>query len=220
LGVQRSAFRFAAYGIREDDPQETIYPPGKLQSFQIFPFDMVAAAGDVIQNVRSSLDHLANHLVLVNGQRPTKNTCFPISENFDTYEREKGKKVKGMRADAKEAIDRVKPYGGGNEFLWKLHELNNIDKHRLLFTVRRDVMYTGDWINHPFGGSYNSFLMKTGDPHFVGVFNGEAEDQIQFQSDETLTEPQVSHGDALLPFLHRLVSFIEDVILSFEPRLA
>ena len=40
-----------------------------------------------------------------------------------------------MRKDAVDAIDAIKPYKGGNDTLWRLHGLNNIDKHRLLITV-------------------------------------------------------------------------------------
>src|SRR5438132_5583994 len=33
------------------------------------------------------------------------------------------------------AIDALRPYKGGNDVLWQLHELNNVDKHRLILTV-------------------------------------------------------------------------------------
>jgi hypothetical protein len=40
-----------------------------------------------------------------------------------------------MSSAAIAAIDAVQPYGGRNDVLWHLHELNNIDKHRLILTV-------------------------------------------------------------------------------------
>ena len=40
--------------------------------------------------------------------------------------------MEGMR---KQAIDAVKPYKGGNDSLWRLHQLNLADKHRFLITV-------------------------------------------------------------------------------------
>jgi hypothetical protein len=40
-----------------------------------------------------------------------------------------------MTQAAIDAIDATKPYKGGNDCLWRLNQLNNIDKHRLLITV-------------------------------------------------------------------------------------
>lgn len=37
-----------------------------------------------------------------------------------------------MPPSAQKIVTDLKPYKGGNKTLWKLHELNRIDKHRLL----------------------------------------------------------------------------------------
>lgn len=43
--------------------------------------------------------------------------------------------MNGARQETFEAIDALKPYKGGNDPLWMLYRLNNIEKHRLLITV-------------------------------------------------------------------------------------
>src|SRR5216683_4202653 len=101
-------------------------------------FDVVAISGDIIHNLRSALDHLAHQLVFVGSPHLTTSTIsrnigFPIAESMAKYEAIKVGKVEGMRPEAKEAIDRLKPYKGGNDPLWRVHELDNIDKHRALF---------------------------------------------------------------------------------------
>ena len=52
-----------------------------------------------------------------------------------------------MTQQAVAAIDALKPYKGGNDVLWQLHELNNVDKHRLILTVGSAVRSTdlGDY---------------------------------------------------------------------------
>ena len=125
-----------------------------------------------------------------------------------------------MRADAKEAIDALKPYGGGNDFLWRLHDLNNIDKHRLLFTVDPNTIFQADWINYPWGPESNTFLMKASLPHFAGVFHRETENQIQLEIGKALSEPKVLESDALLPSLHQLVNVVEGLVFSLKPLLA
>jgi len=102
-------------------------------------------AGEAIQNMRSALDHLAWHLVEIGCAKQSitlnkterKQIGFPI---IDTdipaqYEASRKAKVKGMTQAAIDAIDATKPYKGGNDLLWRLNQLNNIDKHRLLITV-------------------------------------------------------------------------------------
>jgi hypothetical protein len=94
-------------------------------------------AGEVLQSLRSALDHLAYQLVLVGtGQSgPFNYVYFPIFDSAAKYKAGKLGQIKGMRQDAIDAIDAIKPYKGGNDTLWRLHKLNIVDKHRLLVTV-------------------------------------------------------------------------------------
>ena len=102
-------------------------------------------AGDALHNMRSALDYLAWDLVeigsLAQGITLTaterKRIGFPIvdTESPTQYETSRKRKVKGMTQAAIDAIDATKPYKGGNDVLWRLNQLNNIDKHRLLIAV-------------------------------------------------------------------------------------
>ena len=119
--------------------------------FRTLSFSAVSIAGDVVQNLRTALDHLANQLVWAgSGDPPSRRVEFPIAKDSGTYEREKARKVEGMCPKAIKAIDALKPYKDGNDLLWKIHELNNIDKHRALFTVDSDCVMLDDWLP-PFG---------------------------------------------------------------------
>src|SRR5258705_31662 len=44
-------------------------------------------------------------------------------------------KIKGVNQAGVAIFDATKPYKGGDDRLWALHRLNNIDKHRLLLTA-------------------------------------------------------------------------------------
>src|SRR5947209_832360 len=81
------------------DPKTGGTESREMRTVRELPFDAIAAAGDIIQNLRSALDHLANQLVLVAENEPTRRTCFPIADSFSTYEKEKGRKVNGMRPE-------------------------------------------------------------------------------------------------------------------------
>jgi len=47
----------------------------------VLPFDALAAAGDIVHNLRSALDHLAFQLVLAGGHTPTTETAFPVGKS-------------------------------------------------------------------------------------------------------------------------------------------
>jgi hypothetical protein len=61
---------------------------------------------------------------------------FPIGEDRDQYQKERGRKVRGLRQNAIDGIDALEPYKGGRGHqLWMLNKLDNTDKHRLLLTA-------------------------------------------------------------------------------------
>ena len=78
------------------------------------PEEIALITGDVIQNLRSSLDHLTYKLFTVGPGNGTDghHIYFPIADNFAQYERDKGRKTEGLDQGAKDLIDAVKPYKG------------------------------------------------------------------------------------------------------------
>jgi hypothetical protein len=182
------------------------------------PFNVLPTAGDVVHNLRSALDYLAYQLVRFgSGKEPSRRVEFPIAKDKAAYESDSPRKVEGMRPEAIEAIDRLKPYKGGNETLWRIHELDNIDKHRSLFTVAHDYLFSADWL--PPVAPDRTFLMRASEPHFSGVFDTEVEKEIQLELDKAITNPEVAKSNALLPTLRQLVYSVEDLVAKFVPFL-
>jgi hypothetical protein len=103
------------------------------------PVHLAIIAGDVIQNLRSALDHLVYQLFLV-GTKGTKglgrHVSFFIAADAARYQSGLRGTLQGVRPEAIDALSAIEPYcGGKGHQLWVLQELNNIDKHRLLVTV-------------------------------------------------------------------------------------
>lgn len=198
----------------------------ELGEHQIWDFDFLAAAGDVVHNLRSALDHLAYQLVWAgSGEEPSRRIYFPIAKDAAAYEGEKARKVEGMCPKAIKAIDALKPYKGGNDTLWRIHELDNIDKHRQLFTYSRDCMLIADWLVEyaeigP-AGYPGPFNLKARNPQFssIGNFDSEVEKNMDFEIDEAISKSHVFSTNAILPTLHQLVDFTWNLILTFEPFL-
>lgn len=94
------------------------------------PEDWSYIAGDIVHNLRASLDYLVTSLVEVNGNSASKSNCFPIDNSLEDYQRNSPKKLIGLNADAVEFINSLKPYKNGEDILWRLHKLDIQDKHR------------------------------------------------------------------------------------------
>lgn len=93
--------------------------------------------GDVLHNLRSALDLLYCQLLTANGVTPRGSDWFPIHDTqllFDKGSAPVIKKRAGRRA-FEIFRDSIKPYRGGNNALWCLHQLDIIGKHRLLLVV-------------------------------------------------------------------------------------
>lgn len=116
--------------------------------------------GDVLHNLRGSLDHLAYALAAQHTKVMTediaKRSEFPIigderNEGIAAVEQRYGndfaRKVKGIAPHAQAIIKSLQPYHAGKNFardnLWRLHELSNIDKHRLLLIVAASNVAAG-----------------------------------------------------------------------------
>jgi hypothetical protein len=194
-----------------------------LSMYTVLPFDVLPAAGDVIHNLRSALDHLANQLVLANGSQPSLRTEFPIAKDFRTYKTEKRAKVKGMSKRAKAAIDALKPYKGGNDALWRLHDLDNIDKHRSLFTLFSNCLFAADWLPSEY-----PYMLKTDSPHFSGIVGDDTEsgivaddteNDVKLVVDKATSDLQITDSGPLLPTLHQMVDLVNNLVLAFKPLL-
>jgi hypothetical protein len=96
------------------------------------PSEILVLVGDAIHNLMSALDHLAYQLEIANHRTPGKSTYFPIYRDLDAFKNDRGQREVLFGITATERIDGLQPYKGGDEALWRLHELDIIDKHRLL----------------------------------------------------------------------------------------
>jgi hypothetical protein len=103
------------------------------------PESIALSFGDFLHNLRSALDHLARMMVQENGGLPVDGpggTTFPVVSRAKPGLLDiKG----GVSMPRREILQRVQPFHLGSEYeqhpLWKLNELNNIDKHRVLHVV-------------------------------------------------------------------------------------
>ncbi len=105
-----------------------------VRELPAIPPTVALIAGDVLHNLHAALDYIAYGLIPAADRPNARNNKFPIAHSAKDFPSLVGKLVPGLGNFAMEALWRLRPYKGGNEYLWHLHRLNNIDKHRLLLT--------------------------------------------------------------------------------------
>ncbi len=123
-------------GVKIDaETGQRIYYVSKVDSI---PDPLEAIAADIIQNLRTPLDHIAYQLVLDarGGTKPDWKVYYPISKTASDYHATRKGQIKGVRQEVIDAIAATEPYEGGKgHALWQLNELNKPDKHELLIAA-------------------------------------------------------------------------------------
>lgn len=237
----RRFFETSPYKVgtrRDPQTRKLIY---YITSVEPSPDCLPLIAGDTIQNLMSTLDHLAYQIVCNDtGDSPPnpKWIYFPIADDVAKYEATKRGKIQGARQETIDAFDVLKPYKGGNDQLWILYRLNNIEKHRLLITVGSmfqsldlgahiSTMMKKAFPNLPDFPSMSAFFkpadvlfpLKAGDELFIDGPDAEVNEKMQFRFNVALNEPGIVEGKPLLETLHQFTALVEGIVGALTPRL-
>jgi hypothetical protein len=193
-----------------------------------------AIVGDATHNLRSSLDLMMNELVVAAGNRPHRLTQFPMGEEIKELKPSFLAKIKGAGSKAERLIKRLKPYDGGSELgsaLWRLHEIDIRDKHRLLVPVgaaHRDMTVRFPIKPAAFPDiEFPPITMRPADRQFPLKDGAEIYREplvMAVESNPKVTveiafgEGQIFEGEAVFPTLTQLVELTERVVHIFERR--
>jgi len=99
------------------------------------PHRWAASVGDILNNLRSALDHMVYALSVAHYKKippPNAKKCqFPIA---NTKEKWKGvkRRIEGVSIEAARVIEAEQPYNRGDTPLARLHRLSNRDKHTVI----------------------------------------------------------------------------------------
>ena len=196
------------------------------------PDHVTAIAADVIQNLRSALDHIAYQLVLDarGGTRPDWTVYYPISSSAAYYPATRGGKIKGVRQEVIDAIDATEPYKGGKgHALWQLNELNKPDKHELLVgagsffdSVDISGIFTTMFRKHPKFANITApplllrsadklLTLKIGDELYSEPIETEVNEHIRFTFDISFQAPGIVDSEPAIKTMHDLANLVGDI---------
>jgi hypothetical protein len=207
------------------------------------PVSLSLIIGDVLQNLRSALDHLAYALVAkaIAPDLPNKYLTFPIMDTAKQYMAPEGRgKIERAGNEAMKRIDALKPYKGGNDLLWQLSRLNILDKHRLLLTTtsrykhrrvtlddyarmalqnpkafKSGIFSLVKWTN--FGGPAEP--LKVGDILYVKPAILNLKKEMEFTLEVAFNEPEILECKSVLETLYEMFKLVEGIIPRFADLL-
>lgn len=107
-----------------------------------FPLAFSAEYGAYLNSVRSSLDILAVALGERFGVARLDKVYFPVAKSaaaFASSDFQRKELIRALPSRERAILDLFKPYHGGNDDLWRLHELDIRRKHHRLLTVESSV---------------------------------------------------------------------------------
>lgn len=190
--------------------------------------------GDAVHNLRSALDLLYRRLVEVNRKRPSESDAFPIFKSRTKAKPGLGQVEGRIGKTAARIVGSLKPYPGGNEGLWRLRELDVIDKHRLLLPVwatgavvlrYRDIV---PWQKEPI--IFPPLVIRE-DPREclqddsllytfpVGQEMSETHEEPEFRIEIALNEPPIVQCEPLIPTLNDLAGLVSEIVELFASHI-
>jgi hypothetical protein len=131
----------------------------RVKRMAAVPECIALIAGDAAHNVRSALDHFAWAAVSP-GERG-RQTYFPVWSSSPApppakWRKQVSQQMNGATAELIEAVQKLEAWETGRDsLLWVIHELDRVDKHRLLLPVA--VAFTGIGLD---GDSYELTVVK------------------------------------------------------------
>jgi hypothetical protein len=223
-------------GFKGRNPYRTVVDGDSEPAIKIFRLRIVEAIpvhwsgyiGDIIHNLRSSLDTLASALVRQGGfdsEQVMQETYFPIHWQASDLRKKERTLAFFERAGpvTKKLICRLQPYRRGKgHALWRLDQLDIIDKHRAIVPVGAnlaDVRFAVAQEPTTFKSALpmvSKYPLKEGDELYRAVFH-----QPQFHAHSNFVfevvfgEGKIVDGEPVLPTLAQLIDFVERVLRIF-----
>jgi hypothetical protein len=223
----------ATTAFMSGNPHSYFVAPGRMRgehivryrSEQEVPTHLALIAGDCLQNLRSSLDHL------VYAFWHSDEAQFPIMPSASAFRSRGLSQIAGTSVEFKAVVTALQPYqpgqGGKNNLLWWLRELSNADKHRALHIGQESLL--GSRIKSMYGRACRVVYRS---PLFLGrlkdgmelcrlriVPTGPGPDvnvQLELVTAVCFNEFGPGRGQIVLDVLSKIHGYVESILPSFE----
>jgi hypothetical protein len=212
--------------VVDQDPQSGNYIL-KFGSVKSLPPDIPTIIGDAIHNMSSALDLIIGDIVWEKLRERPKRLTFPVlklrSELIGIIKHGKIHEADSSLCDL--IADVIKPYEGGNDPLLALHELDIIDKHRLVIPVIQATELNGVDFHDDNGNEFcgTGFSVDRAG-HIFNAIETSAKihiDNYGQPSFEVLFDQGLPlEGEPIIPTLHQFAQLVTNIVEIFEKHYA
>jgi hypothetical protein len=214
--------------------EEVIYPERGEVEYKVFldrPLDIeiVGLMHNAVHDLRSALDYLACCEARRNGHSNVSQTYFPFGKTKDIFESpEVQRKVKKLSAEAITCINALKPYKGGNDLLYAIHELDLAEKHTKLLPVGIVTPAMGLNLSLP-GAGQRGIPIRLMYPRWENLHEGmvlisgeigtNPKGEFRLSLNVAFAEADGVKGQPVVVTLNQMASLVSDIIETFERNL-
>jgi hypothetical protein len=206
----------------------------KIRLIKQPPVMVGVACGEILYGLRSALDHLVTATATKRGIVIIEKTGFPIEETREKFEvalrnRKIAERFPALAAVLKE----LKPYKGGgyDGFLWWLHWLNGVEKHKIIVPmVGTHVGFKFDLVLKALPGFDASrdlvlkapktwnYLDKEPITVFVHPLHTEIQGEMDLDFNVTFRDVDTPHPWGMVDTLQKFVDLTRAIVAIFEER--
>jgi hypothetical protein len=179
--------------------------------------------GAYINAIRSSLDILVTALAYRYSIPQPNKAYFPVGRSLAEIDagKSKGAKfVKALPTPERTRIEALKPYQGGNDLLWALHQLDILRKHRrLLGVVTNPGMFriSGWGVSRYFKPVATGWMFVNDQETVVGLLAHDSPSyEMKFSVYITLNEAGLSPPKPVVATLNEFASLANSIIQLFD----
>lgn len=198
------------------------------------PVALRAKAGMIANELRAILDGLATCLAIRNGGS-ARSAYFPISRSEEIFANDGRRKISSWRPEDVTILELLRPFKGGNDLLFALHEADRTRKHQRLgsclagatrFDIPGVIAAEGDielsvenvvlnGVRH--GGiklNTRSGLTEVGVPRLVGTVPSSLPYSVK--TDIAYADPPELAGKPIVPTLRAFADLTRSVVGMFS----
>lgn len=184
--------------------------------------------GDVVTNLRCSLDYLVWELVWAEKNTPGAGCAFPICDSVQQFggELQKGR-LGGVNPAVVSHIESLQPYHGGKQgeqhFLWVLNQFCNINKHRRALRLDLSVAAPSPDLEVEHMPDGSTYARVNPPPKFKGgtkvgpyrIIEGEPEIDHNLMGYVAIKEPPIE-GFEVCSLVDKTRDYVRQEILKFS----
>ncbi len=217
----------------------------QLRIAEALPQEWSAIVGDIIHNLRATLDLLMCAVIRKCDphQSDLKHVHFVVRDSKEKFEIELRKNMKGATPAALELVRSFRPYKSGNDDIWRLHALDLLDKHQAITPV--GAAYDAVDIAPLIMADMNRMMAQSGRPPMdvnfaltitpknkmfplkdgMAVFGAPWNDHDpqtsmpNFKFDIAFGAGQIIDGEPLMPNLNQMMQSVKNIVDAFEKTI-